>query len=111
MKAVLADNAPRIIVSTRLHGALSSLIAGFPAIHLSYERKGWGAYEDLGLGDFVLNARDATLPQINDLMDRIRAHPDDFWNIIEVNRVKIQEMHEDLIATVRSIATHPSNTN
>lgn len=111
MKAVLADNTPRIVVSTRLHGALSSLIAGFPAIHLSYERKGWGAYEDLGLGDFVLNARDATLPQINALMDRIRARPDEFWSTIEVNRVKIQEMHNALIDTVRSIATHPGNTN
>lgn len=111
MQSVLAESSPRIVVSTRLHGALSSLIAGFPAVHLSYERKGWGAYEDLGLGDYVLNARDATLPQINDLMDRIRACPEDFWATIETNRLKIQKMHNSLISTVRSIATNASNIN
>lgn len=111
MKSILAENAPRIVVSTRLHGALSSLIAGFPAIHLSYERKGWGAYEDLGLGEYVLNARDATLPQINELMDRIRSRPEDFWSTIETNRLKIQKMHSSMITTIRSLANNAGNTN
>ena len=45
------------IVSVRLHGAIAALLAGRPAIHLAYERKGWGAYEDLGLADYVHDAR------------------------------------------------------
>lgn len=111
MQSVLSEDSPRIVVSTRLHGALSSLIAGFPAIHLSYERKGWGAYEDLGLDDFVLNARDATLPQINDLIGRIRSHPSEFWDRIANKRVEIQKVHDSLITNVRSIVSRPETSN
>lgn len=45
------------VISVRLHGAIAALLAGRPAIHLAYERKGWGAYQDLGLDDFVHDAR------------------------------------------------------
>lgn len=103
MAEVLADESPRIVVSTRLHGALSSLIAGFPAIHLSYERKGWGAYEDIGLDDFVLNARDATLPQVEALMKRILADPDAFWSLIETKKSEIRRMENDLLDVISSV--------
>ncbi|MCI9872566.1 polysaccharide pyruvyl transferase family protein [Arthrobacter humicola] len=110
MKTVLAEPAARIVVSTRLHGALSSLIAGFPAIHLSYERKGWGAYEDLGLDQFVLNARDATLPQINDLLAQIRTHPEDFWATIDAKRQDIRALHGSLISNMRTVASLQSTS-
>lgn len=103
MAEVLADESPRIVVSTRLHGALSSLIAGFPAIHLSYERKGWGAYEDIGLDDFVLNARDATLPQVNALMQRILGNPDAFWSLIETKKAEIRSRENDLLDVISSV--------
>lgn len=45
------------VVSVRLHGAIAALLAGRPAIHLAYERKGWGAYQDLGLAEYVHDAR------------------------------------------------------
>lgn len=103
MQSVLAEDQPRVVVSTRLHGALSSLLAGFPAIHLSYERKGWGAYEDLGLEKYVLNARDATLPQINELIQDIKMNTEDFWQTIDLNRARIQVMHDSLLTNIRSI--------
>ncbi|MET4147151.1 polysaccharide pyruvyl transferase family protein [Arthrobacter sp. UYCo732] len=104
MKEALDESQPRIVVSTRLHGALSSLIAGFPAIHLSYERKGWGAFEDLGLGDYVLNARDATLPEIDELIERIRENPEKYWAAIDENRRNILRRTNSLRETIKSIA-------
>lgn len=43
-----ADPHTGAVVSVRLHGALEAILAGVPAIHLTYERKGHGAYADLG---------------------------------------------------------------
>jgi polysaccharide pyruvyl transferase WcaK-like protein len=49
MSSMLKGSRPSAVVSVRLHGAIGALLAGVPAVHLAYERKGWGAYEDLGL--------------------------------------------------------------
>jgi polysaccharide pyruvyl transferase WcaK-like protein len=54
---LLAGPEPGPVVSVRLHGALQSLLAGVPAVHLGYERKSWGAYADLGLSRWVHSAR------------------------------------------------------
>ncbi|MFE4498556.1 polysaccharide pyruvyl transferase family protein [Rhodococcus sp. NPDC056743] len=45
----------RVVVAVRLHAALMALQAGHFVIHLAYERKGFGAFEDLGLDAFVHN--------------------------------------------------------
>ena len=45
----------RVVVSVRLHGAIMALAAGHYVVHLSYERKGFGAFEDLGLTEYVHN--------------------------------------------------------
>ncbi|WP_282071657.1 polysaccharide pyruvyl transferase family protein [Janibacter hoylei] len=56
---LLAPEAPRrVVISVRLHGALMSINAGHRAIHLSYERKGFGAFQDLGLLAYVHNVND-----------------------------------------------------
>lgn len=52
-----AATRPRVVVAMRLHGALMALRAGHFVIHLAYERKGFGAFSDLGLGQFVHNTR------------------------------------------------------
>lgn len=52
-----ATKEPRVVVAMRLHGALMALRAGHFVIHLAYERKGFGAFGDLGLEDFVHNTR------------------------------------------------------
>jgi polysaccharide pyruvyl transferase WcaK-like protein len=56
LKQLLADDTPDVVVSVRLHGALESILHGVPAFHLSYERKGFGAYGDLHIDDWVANA-------------------------------------------------------
>lgn len=43
----------RVLVAIRLHAAVMALAAGHYAIHLAYERKGFGVFADLDLGDWV----------------------------------------------------------
>ncbi|WP_372487651.1 polysaccharide pyruvyl transferase family protein [Agromyces atrinae] len=53
---LIAEGAPsRVVVAVRLHAALMALQAGHWVIHLAYERKGFGAFSDLGLPDYVYN--------------------------------------------------------
>jgi polysaccharide pyruvyl transferase WcaK-like protein len=78
LKSMLATDRPDAVVSVRLHGALESLLNGVPSYHLSYERKGFGAYADLGLDDWVSNAADFDPEQVAAKLlkpDAIR----DFW--------------------------------
>lgn len=44
---------PRVVVAVRLHAALMALAAGHYVVHLAYERKGFGAFGDLGLEEWV----------------------------------------------------------
>ena len=79
---MLSEQRPRVVVSTRLHGSLSSLIAGYPSVHLSYERKGFSAFSDLGLSEFVLSARDATLGEIEARVATITRDPQAYWSTL-----------------------------
>lgn len=48
----------RVVVAMRLHAALMALRAGHYVVHLAYERKGFGAFADLGLDRYVFNCND-----------------------------------------------------
>ena len=50
-----AESPVRVVVAVRLHAALMALRAGHYVIHLAYERKGFGAFNDLGLNAYVHN--------------------------------------------------------
>lgn len=50
-----SEDPARVVIAVRLHAALMALAAGNFVIHLAYERKGFAAFEDLGLGDYVFN--------------------------------------------------------
>ncbi|QCQ92560.1 polysaccharide pyruvyl transferase family protein [Rhodococcus sp. SGAir0479] len=52
---LLNPTQPRVVVAVRLHAALMAMQAGHYVIHLAYERKGFGAFQDLDLSDFVHN--------------------------------------------------------
>lgn len=73
---------PRVVVAVRLHAALMALAAGHYVIHLAYERKGFGAYGDLGLPEWVhnVNSFDESMvrQQVQELMnsDAARARYD-----------------------------------
>lgn len=86
------------VVSVRLHGAIAALLAGRPTIHLAYERKGWGAYEDLGLERWVHDARDfdpeLVAAQVRDLSQD--AGP--FWQAVAQSCDKIRASKQEMIA-------------
>lgn len=71
---------PRVVVAVRLHAALMALAAGHYVVHLAYERKGFGAFDDLGLQDWVHPVRrfsvDAVGRQVHDLMTSASARRD-----------------------------------
>jgi polysaccharide pyruvyl transferase WcaK-like protein len=66
LKATIAKYQPDLVISVRLHGAIESLLSGVPAYHISYERKGFGAYQDMGVEDWVINGGDINVDTIID---------------------------------------------
>jgi len=73
-------SAPRVVVAVRLHAALMALAAGHFVVHLAYERKGFGAFGDLGLEQFVHNVNafdvDAVYTQVRALLTDAAARMD-----------------------------------
>ena len=46
-----------LVIGSRLHSALMGLCGGAPAVAVAYQPKAASIYDDLGLGDWVLEAR------------------------------------------------------
>jgi polysaccharide pyruvyl transferase WcaK-like protein len=98
---VLERELPGVVVSTRLHGAIQSLLKGVPAVHLGYERKSWGAYEDLGLSEYVHDARLFDPERVAAQARELLADSSDFWGCVERRRPELKEASERLAATLR----------
>lgn len=102
VEALESDDHPSVVASVRLHGALQSILAGVPAVHLSYERKGWGAFEDLGIQDYVHNARrfdpGLVAQQIRDLAEDASG----YWAAIFDRRPALAVARTRIIETMRS---------
>ncbi len=68
----LKEKGPRrVVIAMRLHAALMALRAGHYVIHLSYERKGFGAFEDLGLEEYVFNVNNFDSHQVHQLANEL----------------------------------------
>lgn len=102
-KVGLADPHLGVVVSTRLHGALQSIINGVPAIHLSYERKGFGAYADLGLPAYVHNARSFDAAQVVAQVEALRASPIEYFAEIRRNVAQLADSREQLVRQLRAV--------
>ncbi|WP_111766538.1 polysaccharide pyruvyl transferase family protein [Nakamurella deserti] len=72
-----------VCTSVRLHGALESILLGVPAVHLSYERKGFAAYGDLGLPAYVFDARTADPADVLAAVAALESDPAAFWNALK----------------------------
>lgn len=79
---LLRDQAPGVVVSVRLHGALEALLRGWPAIHLSYNRKGHAAFHDLNLGRYLHNALTFSARDVLDQVEEIRSDPRSYWSYV-----------------------------
>jgi len=101
----LLAGTPGPVVSVRLHGALQSIIAGVPAVHLGYERKSWGAYEDLGVAEWVHSARRFDPEAVADQVRALQADPEPFWKAIRAKGQYLQDasatLDEQLAAVLK----------
>lgn len=103
VKEVLDNPENRgVVISVRLHGSIQSMISGCPSIHLSYERKGFGAYSDLGITEYCHGFKkfdpNVVLRQTNQLMQdstyfwlSIR---DNVENVLTLRKVMINKIVE-----------------
>lgn len=98
LKKALAEFNPDIVVSVRLHGAIESLISGVPAFHISYERKGFGAYEDMGVKDWVVNGADFDVDTVVNTIFRENALLDFKRRVVEsCKKIELQSLEMDKI--------------
>jgi polysaccharide pyruvyl transferase WcaK-like protein len=108
LRRVLADDPPDFVVSVRLHGALEAILGGVPAFHLSYERKGFGAYADLGLDDWVVNAADFDADAVADHLYAPRAALR-FWDAATRRADTLRFERARLVSTLRdAVAMSPA---
>lgn len=101
LRELLQIDRPDAVVSVRLHGALESILAGVPAYHLSYERKGFGAYEDLGLSGWVQNAADFNVDEVLDTV--LAAHATERFQAALLSRAEwMRAQRQDIVDALRS---------
>jgi len=90
-------------VSVRLHGAIAALLAGIPAIHLAYERKGWGAYEDLGLREYVHDARTFDPALVARQAEELSVNPAPLWALLNSSREDLNAQYKALVDDLRVV--------
>jgi polysaccharide pyruvyl transferase WcaK-like protein len=98
---ILETRRPGVIVSVRLHGAIAALIAGRPAIHLAYERKGWGAYEDLGIAQYVHDARSFEPEKVAAQVKDLHSNSAPYWAGVRQSVPALLAQYEDLVSDLR----------
>jgi polysaccharide pyruvyl transferase WcaK-like protein len=59
------------VISSRLHGVLLAIVSGRPVLALSHERKVQAAMDAAGIGEFCLDLKTSTLPQIVATMNQV----------------------------------------
>lgn len=70
------QQVPRVVVAVRLHAALMALAAGHYVIHLAYERKGFGAFDDLGIREYVHNVNSFSAIEVERQVTALLHHDD-----------------------------------
>lgn len=104
VSAVNSSSTPAVVVSVRLHGALQSILSGVPSVHLSYERKGWGAYEDLGLSDFVHNAWTFDPARVAVQVQDLSRDPSSYWARVDERLPRIRGERARIIEAIHDAA-------
>lgn len=93
-----------VVISVRLHGALAAISAGVPSIHLSYGRKGLGAFGDLGMADLVHEAHSFDPSAVVDQAKRLVRDASPVWDRLASRRFALDQasdrLNEMLAATL-----------
>ncbi|BFT30741.1 hypothetical protein D210916BOD24_19170 [Alteromonas sp. D210916BOD_24] len=101
LKEALSDGKRYLVTSVRLHGSMETIISGHPSVHLSYERKGFGAYEDLGLENYVFNSFSLNVEDVTRAIDTITQDEDSYWLALEKNIKQILSKKNELKSNIR----------
>jgi hypothetical protein len=72
-----------------------------PAVHLSYERKGFGAFSDLGLLPYVKNAYDFDPDEVVRLVEGLLGSQNSYWDSVERNTQSICIARDEIIAELQ----------
>ncbi len=97
------DGRPSVVVSVRLHGALTAILRGSPAIHLAYDPKGWAAFRDLGLDDYVFNASDFDPDAVRQATESLMANPAAYWSCVTARLPYLNRLRTQLVNGVASL--------
>jgi polysaccharide pyruvyl transferase WcaK-like protein len=102
---LMGQNGPRrVVVAVRLHAALMAINAGHWVVHLAYERKGFGAFDDLGLQEYVFNVNSFDVEQVKALVSDLLTNPDrreDYDRRLRLSRSRALAARRQLVSEIR----------
>jgi len=94
------------LVSVRLHGALMAIRMGIPAIHISYERKGFGVFSDLGLQEFMFNGSDLDIDKLLESLEKLNTSESErirYFELINRRSHYLVQCKESLISNLNQL--------
>lgn len=92
---------PNLVVSVRLHGAIESIRSGVPSVHLSYERKGWGAFDDLGIGPYVHNAFSFDPQLVASQSSSVARDPSAYWTTVRNSMSGLSTARGQIVSSIQ----------
>jgi len=86
-----------VVISVRLHGSLQSMISGCPSVHLSYERKGFGAFSDLGVSPYCHGFKKFDPKLVTQQANELQADASNYWDNINASVDNILSKRKKMI--------------
>lgn len=108
LREAVNDGSKYLVISVRLHGAIESIIAGHPAIHLSYERKGFGAYEDMKIPQYVHNVFEFSVDDVISQSQALLSCDGEYWDAVNSAIPALQDAREGLVNKLRLLVKNDS---
>lgn len=96
----------RVVVAMRLHCALEALNAGHYVVHLAYERKGFGAFADLGLSSYVHSVSSFSVGEVRrQVQELIRSRDarDSYQAAVQRAVTRVASERDGLARTLRNM--------
>ncbi|MGF7233648.1 MAG: polysaccharide pyruvyl transferase family protein [Frankia sp.] len=97
------EGQSQVVISVRLHGALTAIMRGSPAIHLAYDPKGWAAFRDLGLDDYVFNASNFDPDAVREAAESLVKSPTSYWAGIASRLPYLNRLRAELVDGVTGL--------
>lgn len=98
-----------LLISTRFHSAIFSLIAGTPVIAISYQQKGLGIMKDLDLDRYCRDISALETDEILKICEEILSHPEEIRKKIQAETSNARKKIEATFIDLESIV-YPGKT-